>query len=394
MRLTPLRLLTCYVLLAMLGLTASAPGQVGSGSSLEATLDVGEKFRDGVSLIWSPVGNAAWSDLLDFHKVEKIHMEPRSPTAEMLNAFQMDKTKVLPPGSLSFAGADSEKFREEVRTALRKHLGENAAQAVDPYVPLPVDSPRIALVACAIARHPFFPSHFAPDAEPRLFTDRLGVHHRTLGFGAKGKGTSNYQEDVRVLSDDLTGHYSLRLNFFVPENGVPEFLVLSTAGKHLSLKDAIQETRRLLAQKREPERRVDVDGVTHRYTDTLEPVDELWIPYLRASILCDYPDLVQKSYLKTQQEPTGWTLREACQFLNWKLDHEGAVIQAAAVMAPADPLGPAPEKEAAKPINLLPLYRKSFIFNKPFIATVWREGADWPYFACWIDGPDMLMVKK
>lgn len=394
MRFTPLRFSACCPLLTLLGLTASAFGQTGGSSSLEATLDVGEKFRDGVSLIWSPVGNAAWSDLLDFHNVDKILMDPRSPTAEMLNAFQMDEAKVLPPGTLSFVGPDSEKFRDEVRTALRKHLGEGAAQAIRPFVPLPNGSPRAAMVTCAVARRPFFPSHFAPDAEPRLFTDRLGVHYRTVGFGARGKAASTYGENVRVLADDLTGHFSLRLNFFVPENGKQEFLVLSTSGKHPSLEDAIKETRGLLAQKREPERRVDVSGVTHRYTDTLEMVDELWIPYLKASVLCDYPDLIGKSYLKTAQEPTGWILRDACQFLHWKLDHEGAVIQVAAAMAPADPFGPPPEKEAPTPINLLPLYRKIFVFDKPFIATVWREGADWPYFACWVDGPDMLMVKK
>jgi hypothetical protein len=45
-------------------------------------------------------------------------------------------------------------------------------------------------------------------------------------------------------------------------------------------------------------------------------------------------------------------------------------------------------------VEELPPYPKRFLFDRPFIASFWREGADWPYLACWIDGPEMLTVKK
>jgi hypothetical protein len=336
---------------------------------------------------------------LDFHQVDKIHMDPRSPTAEKLNVFQMDKAKVLPPSTLTFAGQDTPEFRDKVHEALRKQVGEGASAMIGPFVPPQISArnpARPVLLVCSIARQPFFTSHFSPEPTPRLFTDRLGVHHRTLGFGTSGRFAATYDDGVRVLADDLAGNHALRINFFAGGVGAQEFLVLSTPGKHQSMEEAIKEILTLLGKDREPTRKVDIGGVTHRYTDTLEAGDELWVPHLRARVLCDYPDLLKKPYLKSPDGSFWWEIRHATQLLNWKLDHTGAVVEATAVAAsaPADPLGPAPAPSPAVPGERLPLYKKTFIFNKPFIATLWREGAEWPYLACWVDGPDMLAEKK
>ncbi|RBP43794.1 hypothetical protein DES53_105193 [Roseimicrobium gellanilyticum] len=399
MRFPPLQPSLYRALQALLCLSVPALGQVANPPSLEATLDVGEQFRNGVSLIWSPVGNATWSDLLDFHQVDKIHMDPRSPTAEVLNAFQMDKSKVLPPGTFTFAGEDSPESRDKVREALKKQVGASAASMIGPYVPPDISASnpaRPVLMVCSIARQPFFPSHFAPDPNPRLFTDRLGVHHRTLGFGTAGKFASQYT-NVEVLADDLAGHQVLRLDFASTGLESQEFVVLSTPGQHRSMEEAVKEIHGLLGKVGEVSRVVEVGGVKYQYTSTLEAGDELWIPYLQARVLGEYPDLVGKSYLKSPDGRRWWELRQVSQFLNWKLDHTGAVVEAtaAAAAAPQEPFGdpPASQQAQAQP-KKLPLYRKQFIFNKPFIASLWRKGSDWPYLACWMDGPEMLMEKK
>lgn len=386
-------------LLALAGLCASALGQAGGAPSIEATLDVGEKFRDGVSLIWSPVGNAAWSDLLDFHKVDRIHMDPRSTTAERLNAFQMDKAKVLPPGTFTFAGEDSPESRDKVREALKKQVGEGASGMIGPYVPPDISATnpaRPVLMVCSIARQPFFPSHFAPDPNPRLFKDRLGVPHRVLGFGTAGKFASRYT-NVLVLADDLAGHHVLRVDFAATGHNSQEFMVLSTPGKHRSMEEAVREIHGLFGKAGEVSRKVEVGGVAYEYTNTLQAGDELWTPYLRARVLGEYPDLVAKSYLKSPDGRKWWELRQVSQFLSWKLDHTGAMVEASAAAAatPAEPFGDAPPVQPAQvQPKKLPLYRKQFVFNKPFIASLWREGSEWPYLVCWIDGPDMLMEKK
>jgi hypothetical protein len=67
-----------------------------TATSLESTLDLKEKFKHGVSLMWSPCGQAAWDELRAYHHVAEIDMTPRSHTAEVLNAFKWERDKVLP----------------------------------------------------------------------------------------------------------------------------------------------------------------------------------------------------------------------------------------------------------------------------------------------------------
>jgi hypothetical protein len=75
------------------------------------------------------------------------------------------------------------------------------------------------------------------------------------------------------------------------------------------------------------------------------------------------------------------------------LGHEGVLVEAVFKLAP-DFLsmgGTSPNSEVD--IKQLPEYPKNFIFNKPFLATLWLKDADWPYLACWVDGPALLRAQ-
>ncbi len=387
----------------LLGVVQSAPSsaQAPAASSLEATLDITETFRDGVSLVWSPAGNAAWDALKAYHKVDKIEMTPPSVTAQQLDAFTLDKAKVLPPGALVFAEDDSPEFRERVRTALRKHAGENAARMLGPYVPpgKVQDSPPIfriksALVVSSIACRPRFPVAFVPDGDARMFTNRSRQQHRVTGFGATGKRSATYGDAVRVLADDLQGQHALRLALHTGDESDRQFMVLSTPGAHKSMESALKELRDLLAENRIPMRAVEKDGKRWRYLDTLQDGDELWVPHLGAAIQCDYPDLVQKKYLQSPDGMEWWQIREATQLLNMRLNHEGALVEATFKVPPDFMTSAGSPGGRDMPVEQLPVYPKRFVFDRPFIASLWREGADWPCLACWVDGPEMLTLKK
>ena len=384
-------------------LHASVLGQAGPAASVEATLDVAEPFRDGVSLVWSPNGQAAWDTLKAYHKIDKIVMRPRSVTAETLDAFKLDKDKVLPPDTLIFAEDDSPEFRERVRTALRKQVGENAARLIEPYTPPrkrqdnpPIYEIKKALIVTSIAARPRFPGHFVPDPLPKIFSDRKGGTYPALGFGAQGKQAALQGDGVRVLADDLNGHHLLRFAFFTGDESDRQCLVLSTPGTHQNLESALKEVRELLAKERVPVKAVEKDGKRWRYMDTFSLDDVLWLPHFQTTTLCEYPDLTGKRYLETPDSLFWWELGTVKQLLNMKLNHEGALVESTFVVPPTflSGLGPAEGKSAAVPVEQLPLYPKRFIFDRPFIASFWRDGAEWPYLACWVDGPEMLTVKK
>lgn len=371
--------------------------------SVETTLDVAEPFREGVSLVWSPNGQAAWDTLKAYHKVDKIVMRPRSLTAEALDAFKLDRNKVLPPDTLIFADDDSPEFRERVRTALRKQVGEHAARLIEPYqaprqreADPPIYEIKKALIVTSMVARPRFPAHFVPDAAPKAFRDKKNRSYLALGFGAEGKLAASQGDNVRVLTDDLNGKHALRLTFFTGDDNDRQCLVLSTPGTHKNLDGALKEVRELLTQKRVPMKAVEKDGKRWRYVDTLSAQDVLWLPYFETTTLCEYPDLTGKRYLETPDGSFWWELGSVVQLLTMKLNHEGALIESTFKVPPTflSGVGGVEGKADAVPVEQLPLYLKRFIFDRPFIASFWREGADWPYLACWIDGPEMLTLKK
>ncbi|WP_113959264.1 hypothetical protein [Roseimicrobium gellanilyticum] len=365
-----------------------APAQISA--PVETTLDVAEPFRDGVSLVWSPNGQAAWDSLKAYHKVDKIVMRPRSVTAETLDAFKWDQSKVLPPDTLIFAEDDTPEFRERVRTALRKQVGENAARLIEPYEPPTVVGMKKALIVTSFVARPKFPSSFIPDTNPKRFRDRKGNAFQAYGFGTQGKHAGSHGDNVRVLADDLNDQFALRFTFYTGDDRDRQCMVLSTPGTHQDFESALKDIKELLGKERIPMKAVEKEGKRWRYTDTLSPNDELWLPDIHATTLCEYPDLSNKRYLESGGGY--WILGPVKQLLNMRLNHEGALVETTFVVPPTF-LSSGADKNAV-PVDQLPLYPKRFIFDRPFIASFWREGADWPYLACWIDGPEMLTVKK
>lgn len=369
-----------------------------AATSLESTLDLKERFQHGVSLMWSPCGQAAWDELRAYHKVAEIEMTPRSHTAEVLNAFKWERDKVLPSGTVIFAGDDSEAFRKQIRDDLRKRCGSKAAEMIGPYVPPgPVggDSNAIriksALIVSAFARVLRFPGSFTDDAAPKTFLNSSGRECRTYGFGTSGAQSESYGDSVRVLDDDLKGRFCLRLKLAGEGQDHQEFLVLLRDASLLNLDGAIGRIRALIDEPRQPERIVESAGQKLIYTDRLETNEILWIPELHAALSTDFQDLVGKQYLR--QGGFWWQIREAQQLLNFRLNHNGALATAVFKIAP-DFLTSTGSAAGASATAPRAHYKKVFIFDKPFVASFWREGAEYPYLACWVDGPEMLVEKK
>lgn len=372
-------------------------------TALEATLDPSEMFRPGVSLIWSPTGQASWDALLEYHQVRKIDMHPRSITAEKMNDFKWEKAPVLPAGTVIYSGDDNEAFREKIRVDLRSRVGLGAAAMIGPYKPpgtLLRDGTVIllksAIMVSAISCKPRFPVDFVPDARPKLFTNSAGRQFKALGFGVTGQTDSKYDTAVRVLDDDLAGNFSLRLAFFTNDDQKRECLVISTALGHQNLTDLLMQVRGLLQKERVPEKIVEIRGKKWRYADILAAGDILWMPNIKAFHYCEYMDLIGKRYLEDPKTESWWEIAEAAQLLNISFDHKGVMVQSVFKVAPnfLTATGGGVGGSKVQTDAPLPLYPKTFIFDKPFVASLWREGAAWPYLACYVDGPEMLTSPK
>lgn len=319
-------------------------------------------------------------------------MTPPSHTADVLNAFQWDRAKTLPAGTLIFGGEDSETFRRQVREQLRKHCGDNAARMIGASESAPAGVMiKSALMVSAFSRVMRFPGTFTDDTAARAFYDSSGKVAKVFGFGTSGTQSESYHDAVRVLDDDLKGCFCLALKVSGESKDHPDSLVLLRAPSLGNFQEAFHHIHTLLTKVRQPQREIEIAGQKYSYKDTLEADDILWLPELHAALSTDFSDLVGKQYLR--QGGAWWQISIAQQLLNFRLNHEGALATAVFKIRADFLTGSADSQGSSAPVRP-GRYQKIFVFNKPFVASFWREGADYPYLACWIDGPEMLVTKR
>ncbi|MBL9144320.1 MAG: hypothetical protein JNM99_11635 [Verrucomicrobiaceae bacterium] len=364
--------------------------------AVEATLRLSEPFREGVSLLWSPTGQDAWDHLKAYHGVKSLELEPRSETSEELDDFVWNPKGTLPSDSFCMAGEFTKEFGNEIRDALAKMIGKQAAAFIEE--PPPLGSipgsifirEKAAIIVSALVARPKFAGSFQPHPRPRMFSLGPARSHSTLGFGVEGLWAGKMGEGIRVLQDDMNGSIVVEVLLFTGSNDDAQRMVLAMDSQITSMKTGIEVIRKAKANAIAPSRTVESQGARWQYISTLTSVDQFWMPEVRAAVQCEFGDLSGKTYLHTRRgfdDHRWWTLRSVQQLLSLKLDHRGALVEAVFKL-PADFTSIAGEPHAPTPKGqqpiALPVYPKRLLFNRPFLMTLWRAKADWPYLAFWV----------
>jgi hypothetical protein len=386
-----------FLIILAVCFVGSVNAQVKYTGDLIATLDPSEEFRPGVSLFWSPTGQAAWDQLRGYHGVKEINLEPHTPVAQVLNNFQWDAAKTLPDGTVVFGGEDSNEFRERIRSELRRKVGANAAAMIGPFAPpgfVDNTTTRLgsALFVSCISHAPRFPASFRPSKA--VFKHSGDKHPLVAGFGCQKSETTAHFDVVEIIADDFKGSYILKLTFFTGEKERPEFMLVGLRPGLKSLAEGVEWMKAGMKKPLPVDQAVQYNNAWWRYHNQLTPEDHFWMPKLKTTFSCDFGELIGKTYLR-QPVPGGetfWKIREAQQMLSLRLDEHGVLAQAVFKIPPDFLMSGGGVAANAKPNDptKLPFLPRSFLFNSPFIATLWMKGAEWPYLACWIDSESAL----
>ena len=366
-----------------------------------ATLDPAEAFKPDTSLFWSPTAQAAWDQLKAYHGVKAIELKPHTPVADVMNGFTWDAAKTLPDGTVVYGGDDSEMLRDQIRQMLRQKVGANAAAMIGPYQPPgPVNETTTrlhsALFVSCLSHAPRFPASFKVSRAPFRLSN--GQKPWVTGFGCQKDETLAHFDVVHVLADDRRGSFLLKIGFFTGEKARPEFMLIGTKPQMSNLAEAIEWMKLALKHPLPVDQAVRHQNAWWRYHNQLTPADVFWMPKLKTTLACDFGELIGKRYLE-QTLPNGlktwWQIGEAQQLLVFHLDEEGALAQAVFKVAP-DFLSQAgegtPGPRPADPTKLPPRPRR-FVFDQPFVMTLWMKGAEWPYLASWVDSEDVLVKR-
>ena len=115
------------------------------------------------------------------------------------------------------------------------------------------------------------------------------------------------------------------------------------------------------------------------WEQSLEAKEPLVVPVLNFEVLREYDEL------KGKEITTAGPLKEmliavAIQSIRFRLDENGAVLKSEAALAASR--GMPPKK------------LRQFIFDKPFLILLQRKDAAQPYFALWVDNPELLASFK
>ena len=379
--------------------SAQSP-EAAQQTKVTATLDLGEKFQSGLSLLWSPSGQAAWDQMRAYHHVKAIDLEPPTHIADVLNNFKWDAAKTLPDGTMIYGGDDSEARRIEIREMLRKRVGANAAAMIGPFIPPGrVDENTVrmgsALFVSCISHSPRFPVGFA--LKRSVFSFSTGRAAPVQGFGSEGPHAANLGDALEIIADDLKGTVILKLPFYEEAKSRSGFLTLAKIPNLTCLENGIQLVHQALKSPLPADQAIKQNDKWWRYHHHLTAVDRFWMPKLKTTLSCDYGELIGKTYLR---QPGGlgityWKIREAQQLLSFRLDEQGAMTQAVFKVA-ADFLsssGGAKNPSDAPKIESLPFLPRVFAFDGPFLAALWMKDAEWPYLACWVDSEEVLIKK-
>ncbi len=365
-----------------------------------ATLDVGEKFQSGLSMLWSPSGQAAWDKMREFHGVKTIELEPPTHIADVLNQFKWDAAKTLPDGTVVYGGEDSEARRVEIREMLRKRVGANAAAMIGPYLPpgrVDANTVRLgsAIFVSCISHSPRFPVGFA--LKKSIFSYSNGQGTPVQGFGSEGPHAASLGDALDVIADDLKGTVILKLPFYGEAESRPCFLTLAKAPSMTCLENGIQRVRQALKSPLPADQAIKQNNKWWRYHNHLTAVDRFWMPKLKTTLSCDYGELIGKNYLRQPNGPgfTYWQIREAQQLLSFRLNEQGSMTQAVFKIVPdfLSSSGGADTPSDAPKIESLPFLPRVFAFDGPFLAALWMKDAEWPYLACWVDSEEVLIKK-
>lgn len=333
-----------------------------------------EKLPAESTVVWSPLFQATWDTMNQKLGGPPERVEPPNSLMAKLDATQWKPDAVMPEGSWkTWGGSATQAFLDQVNREAMELTGD----ARGPFA-LPQGLGQNTLACYGILNRkvefvkPFYRAKKA-SMEFKIGEQTTPVRY----FGAPPTRVEEFRKSVRILSWRPSEH-SHAIQVTCKQMG--ESLVLYLPGKPQDFSTACRWLYKW---------RTDSMAVTNF---TLHGTPQDPFPHERDLIQIPYTSLdVRESFSKLLQgnsrfhagQSVPWQIIAAEQHTRFKLHEKGAEVRVEATLA-ADPF--------AGPPILPPTVPRHFIYDRPFFAFLWRDGAEWPYFGVWIG--DVSALEK
>lgn len=320
-----------------------------------------QEIVSGKNALWCSTFQLAWNELYD-QVGGPVMVKPASQTAEILNKRTATKADVDDASYVAMAGRLDDGLEHKIRDELQRKFGGKSTPELLGDIKQGLGWATYAYFSKNLPfRHPFRRHHDNLQFQGKM-VDSFGI----TDLDRKDKMLPFQTEQVEVP-------------YYKPGTGSggAEYIVeLRTRVYDDSLLLAMVKPKRTLA---ETVLEVMARSSTETYSHLSEK-DTLQVPVLNFDVTRDYQELLGRT-VESELVKTGVPLAAARQLIRFKLDERGASLASEAGL-----LG-----MAGEPPDYVP---KRLIFNQPFLILLKRKDAKNPYFALWVDNPELLVSTK
>ncbi len=319
------------------------------------------------SVVYCPTLQVAWDGLKDIVG-GPVQMQRQDAMVLQLNGGHCPAGVIPEESHVAMAGFVKMGIADQIKAALRVKFGDRA-----PLLPPILSDKDTEIFAYAhLQRSIPFPRKFLRSSTSVLRFDNGSSSTNVEYFGASERSADDYSAQVRVL------HYAGKNEFALclTSKNADDFLVLSKMEKPPNLAAGVKQTLTYLQAEDKGFSKLEVDGKPEFFMNALAHGDFLAIPVINLNVAAEFPQLCNRLFSNQGFERA--LLKQVFQDVCFKLDESGAVVRSTAHAAAAG--------GSSKP--------RRFVFDKPFLLTLWKKSAEQPYLAVWVASPDVLVPFK
>lgn len=318
------------------------------------------------SIAYCPTAIFAWKKLEKLAG-EPIKMENQNQLVDDLNNAEVPESVAPTNAHVAMAGFLNEGVVDKLNKELRKKFGSSA-----PELPYQLTSPLTTFLAYSyLERNLPFVKKYKKFNLPLTFTNG-NKSYEIQSFGVPKHLADDYTSSLKIIDYKDSENFSLKMKTRIKD----EFILLSKIQTPKTLKQEIDQITTNL--QREPKEHIilNVDGEKQYFMTNLFKNDLLVIPKIKLNESIKFKELTKKTILTGKLE--GKALGFAFQKIKFLMDEKGAYVKSSA--------GYSDYGGGSRP--------RKFIFDKPFLITMWKKDQKQPYLAVWVASPDILYKFK
>ena len=330
-------------------------------------------IRSGQNVLWCGTFQLAWNECCKLIG-EDLHMADEPPVVGILNKKDFTHDDLDEDSYVALTGFVRDGIHEKIRQALKKKF---KGKARPQYIPSKSITPRPQdIVAYAyLFKNIEFAAPFEDLKTPIDFGD---TRVKCFGVDEYKPGQDAMRSQVSIL--DYTG----RDDFIIELHSKSESdrIILAKVAPAATLEKTIAAVRK----------RIDAAVKTHgagmapaekepNATDPLDmwPGDVLKVPKFNFDITRRYKEIEDRNLLvKNPKVARDLFILSAVQNIRFQMDEKGVRLRSESHMAIGCSAGPPPPQHI-------------MIFDKPFLLMLQWSDAKVPYFALWVDNPELLV---